>query len=223
MAKRGVGNTSALVLNVVTLAVGVWAVRYMLTLVLPELLEAGGHAQFLTNILLVVLMVVWLLGIVAHVSQNQRVFELKNHLHAIALTMESVVSGVYWPLRLFFLHQILERGVAPPVDLDLAIHLMPVVLLVAEYWLLMPEWTLGDFEALGLCVGMLVLYWVWLERVLQLLRYPYPFLNVPAQQRFVTYVMVCMYAYGNFLVQKYAYKRVVVPAVEAAVDKVKAE
>ncbi|ODQ77487.1 hypothetical protein BABINDRAFT_163497 [Babjeviella inositovora NRRL Y-12698] len=199
---RTVGNPTALVLNIVSFLIGAYGFYLLSFVELPPALKSGGQFQFLTNLSLVVSMVYFFLGAVAHITKQQGLFYAKNQVHVVALTLESIVAGVYWPLRFFAVDMIAVEGMIPPVPLDLAIHLMPITSLVLDCWLFMPSWTVSDRVVLRECAVISVGYWYWLEHSLKLATFPYPFLNVPALPRFAIYVVITLFAYANYLLQK---------------------
>ncbi|ODQ78180.1 hypothetical protein BABINDRAFT_168373 [Babjeviella inositovora NRRL Y-12698] len=199
---RSAGNTSAFSLSLISIIMGLYGFLQIADTKLHESLHKGGHSQFLTNISLGISMVVFCLGAVAHITKSSTLFTIKNKLHAVALTLESVVAGVYWPFWIFFFHTIADRGPPPPLSLDLIVHLMPVVSLTIDYWLFMPSWKISNSSGFALCVVCTLAYYYWLEHALKLSHFPYPFLNVPTAQRFVTYASIMGVAFVNFVLQK---------------------
>ncbi|CAH2355453.1 UPF0641 membrane protein [[Candida] railenensis] len=185
---RTVGNIYALTLNFISLAVcsyGLYDSFFSERVLPPQLFEAGQW-QFWTNWSLTVTIAVLALGVVAHATKSQYLFRLKNNIHPIGLAMETVVTIVYWPLRLFFL-ALLIKDDAPkmelPISTDLSVHLMPVVGLIVDYLAFMPNWTFKRSSAFGVCCIITTSYWFWLHYIIDLEKgagFPYEFLNHPS-------------------------------------------
>ena len=205
---RSVGNRAALVVDLASLAIGGWGLWTNIHYELPHHLADAGHWQFLTNISLAYSLLVFALGFLAHALYSQPIFSLKNSLHPIALTMEMIVASVYWPLRLLFLHLLVDdvSRFTFPVQVDLAIHLFPVVALAADYILFMPPWTITTRSALLGCAGITVAYWFHLARLIDMSKgamYPYQFLNVEDDTvRGSIFVIVGLVGFLMFLVAR---------------------
>lgn len=185
---RTVGNKYALTLNLISLAIcsyGMYDSFYSERVLPPHLYEAGQW-QFWTNWSLTVTIVVLALGVVAQATESQYLFRLKNNLHPIGLAMETVVTIVYWPLRLLFLALLIKDDspqVIIPLSTDLSVHLMPIVGLLVDYLAFMPNWTFKNSSALGVCVIITTSYWFWLQHVVDVEKgagFPYEFLNHPS-------------------------------------------
>ncbi|KAL7666339.1 FAR-17a/AIG1-like protein [[Candida] zeylanoides] len=213
---RLVGNPYALVLDLVSLAIGFYGINgTILTRELPAHLSGAGNWQFLTNLSLVYAMLVFAVGALAHFCRSQRLFRLKNNLHPIALALETVVAGVYWPLRLFFLHLLVKDPAqfALPILADLAIHLMPVVSLMIDYFAFMPRWTMGKSSAFGTCALLTTAYWFWLHHIIDFENggdFPYAFLSVPnVYHRMVIFSLVGLSGFSQYLLMSNVYNWVV--------------
>lgn len=210
---RIVGNKRALAVSTASLAIGVYGLARNVTSTLPEPLAKGGHWQFLTNLSLVYLLVVFVVGVAAHATGSQRLFDIKNTLHPIGMALEFVVAVVYWPLRLFFMHLLASDPLKfnLPLLTDLCIHLMPVVSLMIDYLVYMPPWLLLNLTALALMAGLTMGYWSLLKYLIEEDGYyPYAFLNVDTEaQRMVMFVAVGLVAFGSFLAMKMLYGVVV--------------
>lgn len=216
MSFRIVGSKPMLVINAISLAVGLYGVYYSIIVVeLPPHLVGAGPWQFLTNLSLVYSMIVFALGFVAHWTKSQDIYVIKNLMHPVGLALESIVAVIYWPLRLFFIHLLLSDPTTKriPVSVDLAIHLMPVVSLLIDYLIFMPRWTISIPSALGVCTFLTVCYWSLLQRLIDVesgAKYPYGFLNVPTEKdRFVVFGIVGLVSFVQFLLLKRLYDLVV--------------
>lgn len=183
--QRTVGNPIITLIDFLSIVIGVYGFHgTILTLPLPPHLVDAGHWQFLTNLSLVYSLAVFVVGFIAHISKSEKLFKLKNNLHPIGLALESIVTMVYWPLRLFWLGLLVEdTSVYPiPMPADLSIHLMPVVSLLIDYLVFMPRWTIRTRTAFGMCCALTLAYWCLLEYLVDIENgssYPYAFLNVP--------------------------------------------
>lgn len=214
---RTVGNSYAIVLDTVSLAIGIYGAYDILYSgrVLPDHLVDAGHWQFLTNLSLAYSLVVFALGLVAHVTRSQFLFRLKNNLHPIALALEAVVAVVYWPLRLFFLKLLVKdpSKILIPMLTDLSIHLMPVTSLLIDYLAFMPSWTLSRSAAFGACGILSTGYWFWLHHLIDFENggeYPYAFLNHPSlYARIVIFGIVGLTGFSLYLFMSNVYVWVV--------------
>lgn len=218
MTGRVVGNKYALALASVSFIIGSYglnSVAFNRQWQLPEHLAGAGNWQFLTNLSLAFSLIVFGVGIVAHITRSQRLFKIKNDLHPIGLALESVVASVYWPLRLFFLHLLLKdpSKLELPMKVDLCIHLMPVLSLLIDYFVFMPRWTVGEGQAFGIVCILITAYWFWLHHIIDFENggeYPYSFLSVPnVYHRIVLFSMIGLSGFGQFLFLKNLYNWVV--------------
>ncbi|KAF8001072.1 hypothetical protein HF325_004861 [Metschnikowia pulcherrima] len=207
---RTVGNPWVVALNSAVVATGVYAMYYISNYVqLPPHLEGAGHWQFLTNLSLLLSQVVFLLGAAAHLFRSQSLFFLKNNIHPIALALECIVTGIYWPLRLMFLHILVKDPKAKllPLFVDFCLHLFPVIGLAIDYFFFMPKWTILPKFSFGACVGLSGLYWWWLKSIIDFENggeYPYMFLNVPDElTRIVIFGVVAIFAFALFMTLRY--------------------
>lgn len=221
---RKVGDKRILAIDLVSLAIGAYGLVKVFAQVLPPHLEVAGHWQFLTNLLLAYSMVVFGVGALAHVTRSESLYSVKNFLHPVALALETIVTAVYWPLRLFFLHLLVKdpSKFSLPLPADLLVHLMPVTSLLVDYLLFMPRWTIGVPFAFSFCAVLTIGYWFWLKLLIDFAsggQYPYVFLNVDSEQaRVVIFGIVGMTAFVQFLVMRQVYDWIVaVPDLQAEV------
>lgn len=220
---RTPGNRVITVINAVSFGLGAWALRYLVREVdLPPHLEGGGQWQFLTNLSLLFTLIVFFVGFVAHVTKSPTLFNLKNALHPIALVLECVVTTVYWPLKLFFLHLLVKDPTSKmiPLYVDLCLHLLPMISLLMDYLFFMPKWTITNKTALTTCVVLSSLYWFWLKQLVDFENggeYPYSFLNVEHEvTRIFIFQIVCFVGFASFLFFKKVYDIIVHPESEDA-------
>ncbi|SGZ54628.1 CIC11C00000002158 [Sungouiella intermedia] len=218
---RAPGNPVITAISASAFASGTWALNYLVSRVdLPPHLAGGGHWQFLTNLSLLFTLVVLFIGVIAHITKSASLFNLKNNLHPIALVLECVVTTVYWPLKLFFLHLLVKDPTRKmiPLVVDLCLHLVPVVSLLVDYIFFMPKWTITNWTALATCLVLTTLYWVLLKQLVDFENggeYPYMFLNVDNEAtRMLIFQVVGLVGFASFLFFKKVYDLVVHPEVE---------
>lgn len=219
---RRVGNPYITTIDFISILIGLYGYHEITSIQLPPHLEDAGHWQFLTNLSLIYSLFVFIVGFIAHITKSHTLFLFKNNLHPIGLALETIVAGVYWPLRLFFLH-LLTKDPANfnlPLSTDLCIHLMPVVSLLIDYLVFMPRWTISSNTALGFVVLLTTFYWFLLDNLIDVENggsYPYEFLNVEKDsQRIFVFAVVAFVAFGQFLVMRRVYDWVVGKTEEAS-------
>lgn len=189
MSRRVVGNKAILIIDLISILIGIYGIyATVFTIQLPDFLAGGGHWQFLTNLSLIYSMVVFIIGFFAHLAKSQALFNFKNLIHPVGVALESVVFLVYWPLRLFFFELIASDPniVKLPIRVDLAIHLMPLASLLIDYLVFMPKWTIKNTTALLILSALTTGYWFLLKRLIDVengARYPYGFLNTDTEQQ----------------------------------------
>lgn len=225
-SRRKVGNPVILAIDLVSILIGLYGFYTSVFVIkLPPHLAQAGHGQFLTNLSLVYSLVVFAIGFLAHLTASQTLFKLKNNLHPIGLALETIVAGVYWPLRLFFLHLLTKEPSKFnfPLLTDLSVHLMPIVSLLIDYLVFMPKWTIENNTALSFIVAFMVFYWFLLKNLVDTANgasYPYEFLDVGTDlYRVGVFGVVGMVAFSQFLFMKKVYD-VVVGSTEDAQEEI---
>ncbi|ODV76736.1 uncharacterized protein CANTADRAFT_57329 [Suhomyces tanzawaensis NRRL Y-17324] len=224
---RVVGNKAILAIDVLSLAVGSYGLyENIINAQLPDHLVKAGNWQFLTNLSLVYSLVVFGVGVLAHLFHSPALFQFKNTIHPVGLALESIVAMVYWPLRLFLIELLAKDGILHiPVHVDLAIHLMPVVSLLIDYLVFMPRWTIKTSTALGLVVFLSSAYYGLLKVLVDVengAAYPYVFMNVETEtERVFVFIVVGGVAFLQFLIFKGLYDWIVGKTEEAdeAIDR----
>lgn len=218
---RTAGNIASGLVNAVALGFGSYGFYYTITYIeLPPYLQTAGRWQFLTNLSLVISLVVFALGTVAHATRSNQLFTIKNALHPIALVLELVVTLVYWPLRLVFIHLLVSDPSRKfiPMFVDVCLHLVPGVALVTDFFCFMPRLTVNNRDSFGVCMLLTFMYWAWLKRLIDVEnggQYPYNFLNVDAElTRVMIFVAVGAAGYGAFLLLRRLYDVLVEIEVE---------
>lgn len=215
MTTRVVGNPVIILIDAISIAIGIYGVAEVFVLELSEDLQKAGHFQFLTNLSLIYSVIVFVIGFIAHLTKSQTLFNLKNNLHPVGLALESIVAIVYWPLRLFCLKLLTKNpeNFALRWSVDLSIHLMPVVSLLIDYLVFMPRWTIKNNTALGLITLLTTCYWFLLKYLVDTEnggRYPYAFMDMESDGlRMVVFVVVGLVAFMQFLFMRRIYDFIV--------------
>lgn len=206
MANRSVGNFTAAAIQLVGFVLSSYGLHYCFTQVeLPSHLAQAGQLQFLTNLSLLISLVVLALGFISHVTGSQRLYVIKNNVHPVALALESVVTSVYWPLRLFLLALLVKDPTRKmiPMSVDLCVHLVPFVVLVVDYLAYLPKWAIDASSAFGVCAVLTAAYWAWLKYLIDFengAEYPYNFLNGDSEvTRILIFGVVGLVGFSLFL------------------------
>lgn len=212
---REVGNGLILLIDIVALVIGVYGLLGVVKNELPPYLASGGHWQFLTNISLVISLLVFFLGIVAHATKNRKAFVLKNNIHQVATSLEFVVTMIYWPLRLFLLHLLIKEPSKKLISwpVDLAVHLVPLVSLLLDYLVFMPKWTIKREVAFLLSTSLSLIYYAYLNVLIDFENggsYPYAFLEVESEfLRLVIVLIVGLVGFFSTIIVDHIYELVV--------------
>lgn len=209
---RTAGNAASGLINAAALGFGSYGLYYTIKYIeLPPYLATAGRWQFLTNLSLVISLVVFALGAVAHAVKSTQLFQIKNALHPVALVLELVVTLVYWPLRIVFIRLLVSDPSRKfiPMFVDICLHLVPGVALVIDFFCFMPRLTVNNRDSFGVCMLLTFMYWAWLKRLIDVEgggQYPYNFLNVDAElTRVIIFVIVGVTGYGAFLLLRRLY------------------
>ena len=171
---------------------------------LPPQLANGGHYQFLTNIALLLSTIYSFVNILYHQTSINGIKPLKIHMSAICLSLNVVVSLVYWSLKLFIPHLIMaEKDGGIPLLLDIQIHMIPLLTVAIDYFCFMERWNVPFLRAYAIVASLTTLYWFWLEYLItDGASYPYPFLNVEKNLRIIIFIIVSFIAFSAFVVGK---------------------
>lgn len=215
------GNPVITAILSVSFVLGAYALAHLVNHVeLPGHLSGAGQWQFLTNLSLLYTLVVYAVGITAHVAKSPTLFRLKNNLHPVALVLECVVTLVYWPLRLVLIHMLVKDPTRKfiPLHVDICLHLVPVVTLLVDYLVFMPKWTVAPETSLGFCFLLTGLYWFWLKQLIDFENggeYPYAFLNTPSDlSRALIFAMVGLVGFALYMFFKKLHDVVVHPELD---------
>lgn len=206
-------STRSLVLNGLSIVVGSWGLSHITRLVLPASLAGASHKQFLTNISVVATLISNACNIsnyfVQRCTGSSSLSAVSNFVSRdvvlpIALVLETVVPLVYWPLRLFAMHLIMQEipdGTSPiPVPVDVSVHLLPFVFLFSDHFLSGTgrKFKISNGQAWFLVTFLGLTYYKWLEFLIDPstgAKYPYPFLDAPEPYKTVIFVCVSSVAW----------------------------
>ncbi|ODV85853.1 hypothetical protein CANARDRAFT_197855 [[Candida] arabinofermentans NRRL YB-2248] len=206
---RQIGNPFSLSLSWVNLFFGVWSYQEELKLELPTQLQKAGQGQFFTNVSLWITIAYFSLNILIHLFEVQRLEKFRGYLNAVALSLESIVTTLYWGFILTCKHLIVS-GPGIPLTLDLAIHLLPFVSLSLEYFCFLKRWPVTYTHALVIMYTLVIAYWFWLKYLLQAdSLYPYPILDVDTSSRVLTFALVGVLLFLSFCLNKYFHSVIV--------------
>ncbi|EGV66174.1 hypothetical protein PSN45_003429 [Yamadazyma tenuis] len=208
--RRTVGNRVILAIDVISTAIGLYGLYEISLIELPAPLRGAGKWQFLTNLSLLFSILTFSVGIISHLTRSEAIFQLKNFLHVISFVAEAVVTSVYWPLRLFFLHYLVNDGnIRIKLTVDLAIHFMPFVSLAIDFFFFMPNFTIKTRSAFLLFISLTSAYWFWLNSIIDLERggiFPYAFLNIGNNlTRLIIFWVIGFSAFLQFLLMRFLY------------------
>lgn len=166
----------------------------------------AGHKQFLTNISLFICIVQEITTFIScnyFNGKNEKVkFVAEEILLPIALVLETVVTSVYWPLKIFFTELIYQknpnytdkkRNEYLPLHIDMCLHLFPLIGMLINFF----YFKKGKFVikkntiVLSVCYAFGLAYIYWLKMLIPADgKYPYPFLDI--SEPYKTLVMLAI-------------------------------
>ncbi|AET40773.1 uncharacterized protein Ecym_6399 [Eremothecium cymbalariae DBVPG len=200
----------SLFLNSSSLIFTSWGVYKATNVVLPPNLQLAGPKQFLTIIGAYITLVnngIQVLNLLFSTEGSTVDNIAREGTLPITLVIESIVSSVYWPLRLFFIHMILH-GVEPDgepnlsIQADLCVHLFPVVSLLMDYFLVKQEpFQMSKGVAWLIITAFGFSYNRWLKYIVAKdlgQAYPYPFLDVPEPYLSIIFLAVTTISWGFY-------------------------
>lgn len=187
---------------------------------LPHLAKAGP-IQFLTNWALAFSLLSLGVSCLTYITRLKFLWKIKHEVHPVALVICSVVTFVYWPLRIFMLDRMVVRvdEFLVPIFFDLLLHLLPTFVLALEYFLFMPAWRLTWVGAMGWSISLTYAYWWVLHRVIDKelgATFPYVFLDVPTPERAIVFSVIGFAAWILFLLFGRFHRTLIKPVVVKA-------
>lgn len=206
-----------LLYNFAGLAVFTHGYSEIIARVLPPELEKAGHHQFLTNLSLIFTIFTVASNIIAAPFTDKKdhfVSRLNLNMNAAALVLETLVTTIYWTLKLFVTHMIVLDSIPKekyiPLGLDLCIHFYPVLFLSIDYYFIKKtSFKLSFIHTVALVCTATATYWFILESLITPeSKYPYPFLNVETEKRIVIFAAVSVF--GLIAYQLYEFLHTIV-------------
>lgn len=207
-------NTGSLLVNVLSLLTTSWGLYNAAEVKLPASLAQAGHKQFLTNISVGITILTNLTSIFTYYTNGKLEVFSREIAFPVALVLETIVALVYWPLRLFALHLIFH-GVADDahaplkMSIDLSIHLLPVLYLLADYFAFTDKpFQMPRRNVWFIVMALGLLYNRYLKFLIDPSKgqaYPYPFLNIPEPFQSVVFTVVTTSGWGFYCFYKYVH------------------
>jgi hypothetical protein len=114
----------------------------------------GGSFQFLTVIGLSLALATFVIGLVADLTLDDRLFELKNVLSVCSAPLEVLVSVLYWGLCAIDKSLVFPPDQQLPFFPDVGFHAMPAIMLTLDLLLLSPPWTIKTYGAMALSFSL---------------------------------------------------------------------
>lgn len=201
-----------LILNTGLTFTGIYGLYVCTSILLPPKLATAGHKQFLTNISLFVAIIQEVSTVAGILTKRNKTITLISEevLLPVALVLEAVVTSIYWPLRLFFVHLIFQknpnyaskgRQEYLPLNVDLCLHLLPFLGMATNFF----KFKQGKFKIndnkviLSICSLLGISYIFWLKYLIPADgKYPYPFLDIAEPWKTIAMLVVTNIAFGYF-------------------------
>lgn len=137
--------------------------RFLLNWKTPISESYGWHLQFLTIIALFLSSFVFVIAAVADVTRSATLFSIKNALAVIATPLNVVVTTLYFGISAIDPELVVPAEYKIPVAVDIGFHFAPGLLLVVDFLLFSPPWTVGTPLVMALSTGIAFAYWYWIE------------------------------------------------------------
>ncbi|CAI4063956.1 hypothetical protein SKDZ_08G1870 [Saccharomyces kudriavzevii ZP591] len=208
-----------LALNTLCLLTSSWGFFRATSVILPPCLSKAGHKQFLTIISIIATIINNAINISNYFIQNnsgsspqfkaKADFVSRHITLPVSLVLESIVTTVYWPLRLFFvsliMHGVDSTAKAPfPITVDMAIHLYPILYLLADHYLSGSglRFKLSNKVAWLIVTSLAFSYFQYLAFLIDAKRgqaYPYPFLDLEEPYKSIIFAVVSIVTWGYYV------------------------
>ncbi|KAF1736317.1 hypothetical protein MY4038_005291 [Beauveria bassiana] len=192
--------------------------KFLLDWKTPVSESYGWHLQFLTIIALTLSFVTFVVAVVADVTRSATLFGVKNSLSIVATPLNVVVTTLYYGISAIDPELVVPPEFRIPLAVDLGFHFAPSLLLVFDYLVLSPPWTVGAPVVMGLSTSIAFGYWYWIELCYSKNGwYTYPIfalLNTPQRVILFTFSAVLVTVASSAL--KIVYTKLNEPAVAAA-------
>ncbi|OAQ98890.1 hypothetical protein LLEC1_00768 [Akanthomyces lecanii] len=197
----------SLLFHLVGLASFASSYKFLLEWKTPVSESYGWHLQFLTIIALTLSFLTFAIAAAAD-----------NSLSLVATPLNVVVTTLYFGISAIDPELVVPPEFRIPLAVDLGFHFAPGLLLVFDYLVLSPPWTVGAPLVMGLSTSIAFGYWYWIELCYSKNGwYTYPIfalLNTAQRIMLFTFSAVLVTVASSSL--KIAYARLNGPAVAAA-------
>ncbi|KAK0618593.1 FAR-17a/AIG1-like protein [Bombardia bombarda] len=170
----------------------------------------GGDFQFLTIIGLALATMTFASGLLADLTRNRRLFDLKNVLSVCSAPLEVLVSILYWGLCAIDKHLVVPPEIELPFIPDFGFHAMPAIMLTLDLMLLSPPWTIKAYGAMSISMVLAFLYWGWVEYCFSINGwYPYPIFDIlQTWQRVLLFTVSAVLMTGSTMLLKWLYGKI---------------
>ncbi|KAJ3782263.1 FAR-17a/AIG1-like protein [Lentinula aff. detonsa] len=178
--------------------------------------QYGGHLQYLTIQGLFITCATALISLILDLIPSMSTLKsFKRILLYISMPLSIVISSIYWPLLLLATQLILQNDGEPsssseasqlvriPLHLDLALHAVPAITLLADFLLFERKYSRAEllYGAPAVSILYTIFYAWWVERCASFNdgRFPYPFLtDNPIETRLAIYAGAGTLAFSSF-------------------------
>ncbi|TQV97142.1 hypothetical protein V2A60_000225 [Cordyceps javanica] len=157
------GQGFSLLWHLVGIASFASSYRFLLQWKTPVSESYGWHLQFLTIIALTLSFFTFVVAVVADVTRSATLFGIKNSLSIVATPLNVVVTTLYFGISAIDPELVVPPEFKIPLAVDLGFHFAPGLLLVFDYLVLSPPWTVGAPVVMGLSTSIAFGYWYWIE------------------------------------------------------------
>ena len=114
-------------------------------------------------------------GLASDLTSIHALSRLSTYLSMVTTPLEVLISLLYWSIRTIDKKLVFPEWAILPLRADLAFHAVPSILLVADFLLFSPPWTITTPQAMALSASFAFAYWFWVEQCFSHNGfYPYP-------------------------------------------------
>lgn len=153
----------SLVWHLVGIASFASSYRFLFQWQTPITESYGWHLQFLTIIALTLSFITFVIAAVADVTRSSTLFGIKNALSVVVTPINVVVTTLYFGLTAIDPALVVPPEFRIPFAVDLGFHFAPGLLLVFDYLVLSPPWTVSTPVVMSLSTAIAFGYWYWVE------------------------------------------------------------
>jgi len=165
--------------------------------------QTGGRFQYITTQGLAMAWLTMVFSLIADLFPSSiLIYRVKRVLSMTALPLAIAVSSMYWTLFFILPRLPSSSPYSIPIHIDLCLHLVPALALVADFVLLQEK--LSENEAWYGAPIVVILFTIWYGSWVEYCAgfngsFPYPYLtNNPLKKRIGTYIGVANFALVSF-------------------------